>query len=59
MTFRLFADGVQKQEKVVQCDQPFRLPGGFLASKWNVEVEGTAEVQTVYIGEHIEDVLEE
>jgi hypothetical protein len=45
LTFRLYADGVLKHTQTVAGRNPFRLPSGFMAMDWQVELEGTTAVQ--------------
>lgn len=44
VTVRVIADGVQRHEQAVTDAGMFRLPGGFLARRWEIEIEGTATV---------------
>lgn len=43
VTFKLYKDGVVRMTKTVKSDEPFHLPAR-LATGWEVEVSGTAEV---------------
>jgi hypothetical protein len=49
VTFRVFADGVLRHTQTVANRNPFRLPAGFMAMDWQLELEGTAAVQTAAI----------
>lgn len=50
VTLRLFADGVKALEHNVTDAQMFRLPAGYTLSRdWQIEIEGTREVQSVQI----------
>lgn len=53
MTFRLYADGVLKHTETVASRAPFRLPAGFLARDFQIELEGTEPVQAVSIANSI------
>jgi hypothetical protein len=44
VTFKLYADGVLKMTKTVQNNNQFRLPSGFRAYEWALQLEGTSEV---------------
>jgi hypothetical protein len=50
VTFRLFADGVLKHTQTVASSDPFRLPSGFMATTWQMEIEGTTAVQGAALG---------
>ncbi len=47
VTARFYADGVLKHTQTVASRNPFRLPSGFMAFDWQIEIEGTAAVQGV------------
>ena len=47
VTVRFYADGAIKYTKSVTGRDPFRLPAGFMATDWQIEVEGTNPVQSV------------
>lgn len=49
VTMRLYADGVLKHTQTVASREPFRLPSGYMALDWQLELEGTAAVQTMAI----------
>lgn len=49
LTFRLYADGALKHTQTVADAEPFRLPGGYLSARLQVEIEGTAEVRAVFV----------
>ena len=50
VTLRVFGDGVLRHTQTVTSRQPFRLPSGFMATNWQLEVEGAHPVQTLAIG---------
>jgi hypothetical protein len=58
VTFRLFADGVLKHTQSVTGRNPFRLPSGFLAQDWQIEIEGANAVQGVAIGTSIAELAQ-
>jgi hypothetical protein len=45
VTFRMYADGVLKHTQTVASRNPFRLPAGFMAMDWQIEIEGSNPVQ--------------
>ena len=49
VVFRLYADGVLKLTHSVQNSNAFRLPSGFLAQHWAVELEATTPIQQAAI----------
>jgi hypothetical protein len=57
VTFRLYANGVLRHTRTVANDNEFRLPAGYLADRYYVELEGTADISAVFVGEAVEDVL--
>lgn len=56
ITFRLYADGVLKHTKTVASRNPFRLPSGFLAMDWQIEIEGTDAVQSAAIATSVAEL---
>lgn len=55
LTTRIYADGVQIHS-TTQFNGPARLPAGFWAKRWEIEVEGTAEVTTISIAGNVEEL---
>lgn len=57
--FTMWADGVQRHQQTVTSREPFRLPDGFLAMDWQVEVS-TAEqgVQAVVLANNIGELAQ-
>lgn len=51
ITFKIYADGVLKHTKSVTDRNPFRLPAGFRAKDWEVELSGTGEVFSMVVAE--------
>ena len=45
VTFKLYADGVLKHTQSVSNNNPFRLPAGYYAQTFQMEVTGTSAVQ--------------
>lgn len=56
ITVEFYADGVLKYTKNVTDEEPFRLPGGFLARDWHVHVSATKAVHEIYVTETIEEL---
>ena len=56
LTFRLYADGVLKHEREVTDRNPFRLPSGYRAFEFQIELEGSTPVQDVAIATSIEEL---
>lgn len=50
VTFKLYADGVLKHTENVVSSSPFRLPGGYKAAQYSVELSGANEVYEVLVG---------
>jgi hypothetical protein len=46
---KIYADGVLKHSQYATSSTPFRLPSGFLAINWEVQVEGNYEVTSVLL----------
>lgn len=44
-TFMLYADGVLKHTQAVTDNNPFRLPGGYLALTYQLKITGTARIK--------------
>jgi len=51
VTFTLYADGVQRYQKVVTDDHMFRLPSGYKAREFRVRLQGTGLVNAVHVAE--------
>lgn len=58
VTFKLYADGVLKHTESVADDLPFRMPDGYRARQWEIEVTGTDIVQEVLIAETMAELGE-
>jgi hypothetical protein len=58
LTFRLFADGVLRHTQTVGGRDPFRLPSGYMALDWQVEIEGTPAVQNVAIATSMAEIAD-
>jgi hypothetical protein len=61
MTVKVYADGVIRNGangQVVTSSTPFRLPGGFLATNWEVQVEGAYEVTSVLLASTMSELAQ-
>ena len=56
VTCNVYADGVLRHTQNVTSSEMFRLPGGFLARDWEVELTGTGRVQTVIMADSVDEV---
>lgn len=56
VTVRFYGDGVLKHTKSVTSRDPFRLPAGFRATDWQIEVEGTNPVQSVAMAHSVAEL---
>jgi len=55
LTTRIFADG-KLVHTTNRFNKPQRLPSGFLAKEWQLEIEGSAEVTSISIGQTLEEM---
>lgn len=58
LTFRVYANGVLKHTQIVANNSPFRLPSGFLAQSWQLEIEGTSATQSVAIATAVAELAQ-
>lgn len=58
VTFKVYADGVLKATKSVASSRGFRLPAGYQATDWEVELSGTAEVEEVIVVEAMRELAQ-
>jgi hypothetical protein len=56
ITFRLYADGALKHTQTVASRAPFRLPSGFRAFDYQIELEGTNPIQGAAIAFSMEEL---
>lgn len=56
LTMKVYADGVLRHTKTVTSGMAFRLPSGFRARKWEIELVGIDPVTKAVIGESMEEV---
>lgn len=58
LTFKLFADGALKHTQTVANGNPFRLPGGYHADTFQIEVAGTVAVQGVAVAHSMQELAQ-
>lgn len=56
VTMRLYGDGVLRATKQVLNNTPFRLPAGYKAKYWEIELEGSNQILEACIAESMEEV---
>lgn len=55
--FSLWADGALKvNAQSITSDAPFRLPGGYVAEEFQVQISGTGPVEAVFVAEEVADL---
>jgi len=57
VTMRIYADALLKHTQTVRDENPFRLPGGFLATRWEYELEGSADLYQAAIASSIQELM--
>lgn len=57
VTLRVYADGALKLTKTVSSDAHFRLPSGFKALDWYVELEGTNDVTEFFMATSVLELM--
>ena len=58
VTLKLYADGVLKHTQSVAAQSPFRLPAGYLAQSWQIELTGANAVQQVAIATSVTELTQ-
>jgi hypothetical protein len=58
VTMRVWGDGVLRHTQTVANRQAFRLPAGFMAVEWQIELEGTGAVQSAAIATSIAELAQ-
>ena len=56
VTFKLYADGVLKHTQSVASSAPFRLPSGYQATIWQLELSTTGAVQGMSLAQSISEL---
>jgi hypothetical protein len=59
MTLRIFADNVLRLETQLDHTNPVRLPAGFRAARWEIELQGSSRVTQVAMATTIDDLEQE
>lgn len=57
-TAKVYADGVLKHTQSVTDSYPFRLPSGFRATSWEIQVEGTSDVTSVSLASSMSELAQ-
>lgn len=55
-SLKLYADGTLKHTKTLTDREPFRLPGGYKARDWQVELIGTGPIEGVIVADEMVDL---
>jgi hypothetical protein len=58
VTLRVYADGALKFTKSVSSEAHFRLPSGFKALDWYVEIEGTSDVTEFFMATSVAELMQ-
>ena len=58
VTFKLYADAVIRHTQVVTSDQPFRLPGGYYGTDFQIDVETTGAIQAVSVAHSMRELAQ-
>ena len=58
VTFKLYADAVLKHTQVVASVQPFRLPGGYYGTDFQIQVETTGAIQAVTVAHSMRELAQ-
>ena len=57
LTFKLYADGSLKHTESVANSNPFRLPGGYRAKEFEIQLEGTDTINEVCVYESPQEIV--
>ena len=58
VTFSLYADGALVHTQTVTSNDPFRLPGGYLAREFQIQISGSTPIQSVYMAHSIAELAQ-
>jgi len=58
ITAKFYADGVLKHTKSVSNSDPFRLPSGFRATEWEIEISGSGTVYTIAMAQSMSELAQ-
>lgn len=56
VSLTLYADGSAVETKTISSDDPFRLQGGYLASDWQIQVQGSATITSLHLSHSLEEL---
>jgi hypothetical protein len=56
MTIRFTCDGIVRHTKVVSASGYFRLPAGFKAQRWVLDITGTGTLRELYLAETMREL---
>jgi hypothetical protein len=54
--FKIFGDGVEKYSRSVTSSEPFRVPGGYRARHWEVQVSGNVDIDEIAFAPTLSDL---
>lgn len=58
VTMKVYGDGVLRHTQTVANDRPFKLPSGFKVKEFEIEVSGTAAINSVFIASTAKELAE-
>ena len=58
VTLRVLADNVLRLEKSLSDPGPVRLPAGFTASRWEIEIQGASRVTQIVLASTVDELGE-
>jgi len=58
LTFKIYAGGVLKHTQTVANDKPFKLPSGYKAKEYEIEVSGTATINSLFLATTVKDLAQ-
>jgi hypothetical protein len=56
VTLKVYGDGVLKHTQTVANNGTFKLPAGYRAEKYEIQVESAYKISTIAIGETVRDI---
>jgi hypothetical protein len=56
LTLKVYGDGVLKHTQIVANNSTFKLPAGYRAEKYEIQVESAYKINTIAIGETVRDI---
>jgi hypothetical protein len=58
VTFKLYADGALVHTQTVASNDPFRLPGGYWAREFQIELSGSSPIQSAFVAHGIGELAQ-